>query len=70
MRNFDKLAQQVWSTKDVDQKRELVNQMISSFQYQSQARKFLAIAVSANAYKLDNLAKDILLRDKDAVVRV
>jgi len=68
MRNFDKLAQQVWQTKDVERKREIVNQMISQFQYQSQARKFLAKVISANAYKLDVLAKDIALRDTDRVI--
>lgn len=68
MKNFDTLAQQVWTSTNINTKREIIGQMIDQFKYKAKAQKFRAIAVTANAAKLDDLATNLMLRDTDKVV--
>lgn len=69
MRNFDKLAQQVWNSSNIETKRQALSQMIDQFQYKAKANKFRAQAVTANATKLDQLAANIMLNDTDKVIK-
>lgn len=69
MKNYNELATLVWNTKNVDEKRRLINMMIDTFKYKSKAEKFRREAAYANATRLDFLASNLMLNDTDKVIK-
>jgi len=68
MKNFEELAQKVWNSTDIDNKRILLNEMIDEFRYKSKQEKFRYLASKARITELDKLAAQIMLCDKDRVI--
>lgn len=69
MKNLEALAQQVWAAPTPSEKVEIIEQMVATFQYKAKADKILAQARSLKSNtRLDTLAANLMLRDKDAVI--
>ena len=68
--NLELLAQQVWSTKDVDCKKILLERMVDDFKFKAKQEHFRdLIAGTDKPARLDKLAADLMLADKDKVVK-
>jgi hypothetical protein len=68
MKNFDSIAQAVWATRDINQKRALLNEAVTQFKYPAKAEKFRREIEKANATKLDFMASNLALNDSDKVI--
>lgn len=68
MKNYDELAQKVWGTADINEKRQYINEMIDNFQYPSKADKFREGVMRASAKRLDQIAANLMLNDTDKVL--
>ena len=69
-KNLDAMAQAVWNAGSVDEKKAALNSMIDSFKFKAKQDKFRRqVAAASNPNKLDKLAGDITLADKDKVIK-
>lgn len=67
-RNLGSIAQEVWEASGVDEKRQLVHEMINTFKYKDKQVKYRRIADSINVPgKLDSLASNLMLADEKVI---
>ena len=60
-RQFDELAQAVWAAQSVEEKKELLREMVAQFKYKEKQAKFLRkIDLENRPQRLDKLAADLM----------
>lgn len=70
MKNFEQLAQQIWSVSSLDEKKQLLGEMVNQFQYKAKQEEFRRkVSVLSSNRKADKLASDIMLADSMKVTR-
>lgn len=70
MKNLDEQCQAVWNEPSLEGKRTAVKVMINAFDHKGKSVKYLEQVETMKPYELDNLAKDLMLRDKDRVIKI
>jgi len=59
---FDKLAQQVWTSTSIEDKKEILTKMVESFKFKDKQRQFYdVIKVETSLKRLDKIAADLML---------
>mgnify|MGYP003630615901 CR=1 FL=1 len=73
MKNFEKVAQSVWATKDVQIKRELLLNAIDEFDHKGSFNenvvKFTRAVNASDAVKLDFIASSLALNNTMKVIK-
>lgn len=70
MKNLEQLAQEVWAKKHLGEKKEILVDMVLSFDHKEKSTKFLqVIANMTRADKADSLAAQLALNNTDAVIK-
>ena len=70
MKNLQQLAQEVWSKQHLGEKKEILVDMVLSFDHKGNAPKFLhAIANMTRLDKADSMAANLALNNTDAVIK-
>lgn len=69
MRNLEQLAQSVWASSLLTEKKLILNQMIDSFQHKSKSEEYKRLVeTTMSGKRLDQLAANFMLRDTDKVI--
>lgn len=70
MKNLQQLAQEVWSKQHLGEKKEILVDMVLSFDHKGNAPKFLhTIANMTRLDKADSMAANLALNNTDAVIK-
>jgi len=70
MKNLEQLAQDVWAKKHLGEKKEILVDMVLSFDHKGNAPKFLqTIADMTRLDKADSMAANLALNNTDAVIK-
>jgi hypothetical protein len=68
--NLGEMAQQVWATKNIAEKKTLLHDMVDDFKFKGKQDHFrVVIEGTDKAARLDKLAADLALADTDKVVQ-
>lgn len=60
-RQFDELAQAVWAAQSVEEKKELLREMVGQFKFKEKQAKFMRkIEMENRPQRLDKLAADLM----------
>jgi hypothetical protein len=67
--NLEELAQQVWNTSDTISKKGFLFEMIENFKYKEKQEQFrIIVERTERSDRLDKLAADLMLADRDKVI--
>ena len=70
MKNLQQLAQEVWSKQHLGEKKEILVDMVLSFDHKQNSTKFLqAIANMTRLDKADSMAANLALNNTDVVIK-
>lgn len=69
MKNLESMAKDVWAKKHLGEKKEILVDMVLSFDHKGKQVKFLqAVSNLQSTIKADNMAAQLALNDTDAVI--
>lgn len=67
--NLEEIAQQVWNTSDTISKKGFLLEMINQFKYKDKQEQFrIIVERTGRSDRLDKLAADLMLADRDKVI--
>jgi len=69
MIDLTEICKQVWETKVLEQKRNLLKRAIATFKYRDKADQFISEVEKADEKKCDFLASNLILNKTDKVVK-
>lgn len=68
--NLEELAQQIWNISDIKIKQQLLLEMIDGFRYKEKQEQFrLIVNRTIQSKRLDKLAADLMLADRDKIIQ-
>jgi hypothetical protein len=69
VKNLESMAKDVWAKKHLGEKKEILVDMVLSFDHKGKQVKFLqAVSNLQSTIKADNMAAQLALNDTDAVI--
>ena len=67
--NLEEIAQQVWNTSNTISKKGFLLEMINQFKYKDKQEQFrIIVERTERSDRLDKLAADLMLADRDKVI--